>query len=65
MRQRSPLHFASMNRLFFGDNLKRLADRKPLRAVCWLTAIFPHASVDLVYLDLPFNFSATQKLSDL
>jgi len=34
-----------MNRLYFGDNLKWLSDRKE----------FPDASVDLVYLDPPFN----------
>ena len=33
-----------MNRLYFGDNLKWLSDRKE----------FPDASVDLVYLDPPF-----------
>lgn len=32
-----------MNRLYFGDNLKWLSDRKE----------FPDASVDLVYLDYP------------
>jgi len=32
-----------MNRLYFGDNLKWLSDRKE----------FPDASVDLVYLDPP------------
>ena len=37
-----------MNRLYFGDNLKWLADRKE----------FPDASVDLVYLDSPFNSNA-------
>jgi len=37
-----------MNRLYFGDNLKWLADRKE----------FPDASVDLVYLDPPFNSNA-------
>src|SRR5437899_1579900 len=37
-----------MNRLYFGDNLKWLSDRKE----------FPDASVDLVYLDLPFNSNA-------
>jgi 16S rRNA G966 N2-methylase RsmD len=36
-----------MNRLYFGDNLKWLSDRKE----------FPDASVDLVYLDPPFNSS--------
>jgi 16S rRNA G966 N2-methylase RsmD len=34
-----------MNRLLFGDNLKSLRDAKT----------FPDASVDLVYLDPPFN----------
>src|SRR5438128_9083516 len=34
-----------MNRLLFGDNLKWLRDTK----------VFPDASVDLVYLDPPFN----------
>jgi site-specific DNA-methyltransferase (adenine-specific) len=37
-----------MNRLYFGDNLKRLRD----------TREFPDASVDLVYLDPPFNSNA-------
>src|SRR5438552_2261813 len=37
-----------MNRLYFGDNLEWLADRKQ----------FPDASVDLVYLDPPFNSNA-------
>src|SRR5205814_5984773 len=37
-----------MNRLYFGDNLKWLSDRKE----------FPDASVDLVYLDPPFNPNA-------
>jgi len=37
-----------MNRLLFGDNLKWLRD----------TTIFPNASVDLVYLDPPFNSNA-------
>lgn len=37
-----------MNRLYFGDNLKWLSDRKE----------FPGASVDLVYLDPPFNSNA-------
>ena len=37
-----------MNRLYFGDNLKWLSDRKE----------FPDASVDLVYLDPPFNSHA-------
>src|SRR5205807_6391511 len=37
-----------MNRLYFGDNLKWLSDRKE----------FPDASVDLVYLDPSFNSNA-------
>src|SRR5271155_5840346 len=37
-----------MNRLFFGDNLGLLRDAKK----------FPDASVDLVYLDPPFNSNA-------
>ena len=37
-----------MNRLYFGDNLKWLSDRKE----------FPDVSVDLVYLDPPFNSNA-------
>jgi adenine specific DNA methylase Mod len=37
-----------MNRLLFGDNLKWLRD----------TRVFPDASVDLVYLDPPFNSNA-------
>ncbi len=37
-----------MNRLLFGDNLQWLRDR----------ALFPDESVDLVYLDPPFNSSA-------
>ncbi len=37
-----------MNKLLFGDNLKWLRDAK----------IFPDASVDLVYLDPPFNSNA-------
>jgi DNA modification methylase len=37
-----------MNRLLFGDNLKWLRD----------TRTFPDASVDLVYLDPPFNSNA-------
>src|SRR5436190_11298094 len=37
-----------MNRLYFGDNLQWLSDRKE----------FPDASVDLVYLDPPFNSNA-------
>jgi 16S rRNA G966 N2-methylase RsmD len=37
-----------MNRLYFGDNLRWLSDRKE----------FPDAGVDLVYLDPPFNSNA-------
>ena len=37
-----------MNRLYFGDNLERMRDRRE----------FPDASVDLVYLDPPFNSNA-------
>jgi site-specific DNA-methyltransferase (adenine-specific) len=37
-----------MNRLLFGDNLKWLRDTK----------VFPDASIDLVYLDPPFNSNA-------
>lgn len=37
-----------MNRLLFGDNLQWLRDAK----------LFPDASVDLVYLDPPFNSNA-------
>src|SRR5437899_3888506 len=37
-----------MNRLLFGDNLKWLRDTK----------VFPSASVELVYLDPPFNSNA-------
>jgi len=37
-----------MNRLYFGDNLNWLSDRKE----------FPDASVDLIYLDPPFNSNA-------
>jgi 16S rRNA G966 N2-methylase RsmD len=37
-----------MNRLYFGDNLAWLRNAKE----------FPDASVDLVYLDPPFNSNA-------
>jgi hypothetical protein len=37
-----------MNRLLFGDNLKWLRDKK----------LFPDESVDVVYLDSPFNSNA-------
>jgi site-specific DNA-methyltransferase (adenine-specific) len=40
--------FPFVNRLYFGDNLKWLSDRKE----------FPDVSVDLVYLDPPFNSNA-------
>ena len=36
---------SSVNRLYFGDNLEWLRDRRE----------FPDASVDLVYLDPPFS----------
>ena len=39
-----------MNRLYFGDNLKWLSDRKE----------FPDASVDLVYLDPPLRLIDSQ-----
>jgi site-specific DNA-methyltransferase (adenine-specific) len=39
---------ARVNRLYFGDNLEWLRDRRE----------FPDASVDLVYLDPPFNSNA-------
>jgi 16S rRNA G966 N2-methylase RsmD len=35
-----------------------VAHRKPLLAVCHLTAIFPDASINRVYLDPPFNSNA-------
>ena len=37
-----------MNRLYFGDNLEWLRDRRE----------FPDASVDLVYADRPFDSNA-------
>ncbi len=37
-----------MNRLYFGDNLEWLRDRRE----------FPEANIDLVYLDPPFNSNA-------
>jgi len=42
------LRLPLMNRLYFGDNLKWLSDRKE----------FADASIDLVYLDPPFNSNA-------
>jgi len=38
----------SVNRLYFGDNLEWLRDRRE----------FPDATIDLVYLDPPFNSNA-------
>jgi hypothetical protein len=43
-----------MNRLYFGDNLKWLSDRKE----------FPDESVDLVYLDPPFNDGSAPQLPE-
>ncbi len=43
-----PLHDEEMNRLYFGENLQWLRNPKE----------FPDASVDLVYLDPPFNSNA-------
>lgn len=42
-----------MNRLYFGDNLKWLRDKR-----CQSGSDFPDASVDLVHLDPPFNSNA-------
>jgi site-specific DNA-methyltransferase (adenine-specific) len=42
-----------VNRLYFGDNLEWLRDRRE----------FPDASVDLVYLDPPFNSNADYNVS--
>ena len=42
-----------MNRLLFGDNLNWLRNKD----------IFPDASVDLVYLDPPFNSNADCQLT--
>jgi 16S rRNA G966 N2-methylase RsmD len=39
------------NRLYFGDNLEWLRDRRE----------FPDARVDLVYLDPPFNSNANSR----
>jgi hypothetical protein len=41
-----------MNRLYFGDNLKWLSDRKE----------FPDTTVGLVYLRLPFKTNADYDL---
>lgn len=43
-----PLNVKPVNKLLFGDNLQWLRDTK----------VFPDASVDLVYLDPPFNSNA-------
>jgi 16S rRNA G966 N2-methylase RsmD len=40
-----------VNRLYFGDNLAWLRDRREL----------PDASVDLVYLDPPFNLNVDSR----
>lgn len=42
------LRIYAMNKLLFGDNLQWLRDR----------TVFPDASIDLVYLDPPFNSNA-------
>jgi len=48
-RSRNISHnFVSVNRLYCGDNLELLRDRRE----------FPDASVDLVYLDPPLNSNA-------
>jgi 16S rRNA G966 N2-methylase RsmD len=49
-QKRQRLHSSSriMNRLYFGDNLAWLRNTKE----------FPDATVDLVYLDPPFNSNA-------
>ena len=49
-----------MNQLLFGDNLKPSQTRRRRRLRQWLRdrKIFPDASVDLVYLDPPFNSNA-------
>jgi hypothetical protein len=44
---------SEMNRLYFADNLRWLSDRKE----------FPDASVDLIYLDPPFNSNADYDMS--
>ena len=43
-----------MNRLYFRDNLRWLSDRKE----------FPDASVDLLYLDPPFNSKMRTEAAD-
>lgn len=48
------IYCCPVNRLYFGDNLEWLSDRK----VCQSGSDFPDASVDLVYLDPPFNSNA-------
>ena len=44
-----------MNRLFYGDNLEVLRQR----------AHFPGQSVDLIYLDPPFNSEASTEQTEL
>ena len=55
-------YFAGMNRLLFGDNLKpkRSGDAAASFLPQWLSdqKVLPDASVDLVYLDPPFNSNA-------
>jgi hypothetical protein len=53
-----PIQHGRVSPTRLGDSLKWLRDTKPQRAVCRLTAIFPDASIDLVYLDPPFNSNA-------
>src|SRR5205809_5736209 len=48
----SALWAAHVNRLLFGDNLPWLRDR----------SAFPDESVDLIYLDPPFNSNATYNM---
>jgi 16S rRNA G966 N2-methylase RsmD len=51
MGRNIPHNFVLVNRLHFGDNLEWLRDRRE----------FPDASVDLVYLDPPFNSNADSR----
>ena len=46
------IRIASMNRLLFGDNLRWLRDKN----------LFADASVDLEYLDPPFNSNASYNM---
>ena len=48
LRSRSRVRSSIANRLLFGDNLKWLRDK----------SLFPDGSIDLVYLDPPFNSNA-------